>query len=148
MRNKSHEPNTKKKSRFFTSQTWISVMFLIGVFLLGIGLIELTLMPVTVEGNFSAAYISAGTVLVILAGLRLYRGGKAYLQDERTKKIGAYGLSWSWFLTFLVLFAVFWANYLGLWSPDAGTLSVILILLMGISAKAFQLWFFREGDVA
>jgi hypothetical protein len=123
-------------------------MFLIGILLLGIGLLQLTLRPVAAEGTFPAAYISAGTVLVILAGLRLYRGEKEYMQDERTKKIGAYGLSWSWFLTFLVLFVVFWANYLGLWSPDAGTLSVILILLMGISAKAFQFWFFREGDVA
>ncbi|MDH7509963.1 MAG: hypothetical protein QHH04_02835 [Methanolinea sp.] len=88
-----------------------------------------------------------GTVLVVFSGLKLWRGDKDSFQDERTRKIGAYGLSWSWFLTFIVLFAVFWADYLGFWSPDAATLSVLLILLMGISARAFQMYLFRRGDV-
>jgi len=129
------------------TRTWIQVMFVIGIFLLCIGLAELVFMPASAEGNFASAYISAGTVLVILAGLRLYQGEKNYLQDERTRKIGAYGLSWSWFLTFLVLFAIFWLYYLHIWSPDAGILSVILILLMGVSARVFQLCLFRKGDV-
>jgi peptidoglycan/LPS O-acetylase OafA/YrhL len=145
MRNTSH--NTSKpeqKLRFFKSRTWITIMFLAGVLLLGIGLVQMT----PSGGNVATAYISAGTVLMIFAGLRLYRGEKNYLQDERTKKIGAYGLSWSWFLTIMVLFVIFWSYYLHIWTPDAGTLCVILILIMGISAKAFQMWFFRKGDVA
>jgi peptidoglycan/LPS O-acetylase OafA/YrhL len=137
----------EQKSPFFKSRTWISIMFLAGVIFLGVGLVQMILMPASAGGNYAAAYISAGTVLVILAGLRLYQGEKSYLQDERTRKIGAYGLSWSWFLTFALLFVIFWANYLQVWSPDAGTLSVILILLMGMSAKAFQMWLFRKGDV-
>lgn len=129
------------------SRTWITIMFICGILMLGAGLIQMVLLPVPSGGNQSAMFISAGTVMVILAGLRLWKGEKDYLQDERTKKIGAYGLSYSWFLTFLVLFGIFWANYLNLWSPDARTLSVLLILLMGISAKAFQVYLFREGDV-
>lgn len=138
----------EQKSSFIKSRTWITAMFVIGIFLLGVGFVEMILMPASAGENFAAAYISAGTVLVILAGLRLYQGEKNYLQDERTKKIGAYGLSWSWFLTFITLFIIFWAYYLHIWSPDEGILCVFLILVMGISAKAFQWWFFRKGDVA
>ena len=126
---------------------WVSIMFTAGIFLLIVGLIGMILTPVSQAGQFAGAFISAGTVLIIIAGLRLYRGEKTYQQDERTKKIGAYGLSWSWFFTFITLFVVFWINYLGLAFFDVGTLAVFLILLMGISAKAFQWWFFRKGDV-
>lgn len=137
-----------KRPSFFKSRTWISIMFLFGVLMLAVGLAQLTLIPASPGKNFTAAYISAGTVLVIMAGLWLYKGEKNYIQDERTRKIGAYGLSWSWFLSFILLFVFFWAHYLHLWSPDAGVLCVILILFMGISAKTFQWWFFRKGDVA
>jgi hypothetical protein len=123
-------------------------MFSAGIFLLIVGLIGMILTPASLMWQFTGAFISAGTVLIIIAGLRLYRGEKTYQQfDERTRKIGAYGLSWSWFLTFIVLFGVFCMNYLGLAFFDVGTLAVFLILLMGVSAKAFQWWFFRKGEV-
>jgi peptidoglycan/LPS O-acetylase OafA/YrhL len=138
----------EQKSPFFKSSTWITIMFLAGVIFLAVGLFQMILMPVSAGGNYAAAYISAGTVMLIFAGLRLYRGEKDYLQDERTRKIGAYGLSWSWFLTFIALFVIFWSYYLHIWSPDAGTLCVLLILFMGISAAAFRWWLFRKGDLA
>jgi hypothetical protein len=138
---------TEKRSVSTNLRKWVSIMFSAGIFLLIVGLIGMILTPVSQAGQFAAAFISAGTVLIIIAGLRLYRGEKTYQQDERTKKIGAYGLSWSWFLTFITLFVVFWINYLELAFFDVGTLAVFLILLMGISAKAFQWWFFRKGDV-
>jgi hypothetical protein len=134
---------------FFKSRRWLTIMFLFGTALLIGGLIELAVVPAGLEApsSITLSWISFGFILVTLAGLRLYRGESQYLQDERTRRIGAYGLSWSWFLTFLVLFGFFWLDYLGIWSPEAGTLSVLLILLMGISAKAFQAWLFRKGDV-
>jgi len=131
----------------FKSRAWITGMFLFGIVLLGIGLIELILMPAAAPDNMAISFVSFGFIMTLLAGFRLHRGEKSYMQDERTKKIGAYGLSWSWFLTFLVLFGIFWADYLHIFSPDARTLSVFLILLMGVSAKAFQEFLFRKGDV-
>lgn len=138
---------TAQKRSLFKSRAWVAIMFAIGISMIMIGMAEMVFLSGTSSPNLASAFISAGFVLTILSGLRLWKGEKDYMQDERTKKIGAYGLSWSWFLTFLVLFGVFWADYLHLWSPGAQTLSVLLILLMGISARGFQLYLFRKGDV-
>jgi len=51
---------------------------------------------------------------------------------------------WSWFLTFIALLGLFWLDHFGTWSPDAGALCVLLILVMGISAKVFQVWPFKR----
>lgn len=136
-----------QKQSYFKSRSWITVMCILGILLVGTGMINLASQPDDSSPGPASMFISAGFVLTILSGLRLWKGEKNYLQDERTRRIGAYGLSWSWFLTFMVLFGVFWADYLHIWSPDAQMLSVLLILLMGISAKGFQVYLFRKGDV-
>ncbi|KQC03580.1 MAG: hypothetical protein APR53_01025 [Methanoculleus sp. SDB] len=123
----------------------MGVVFFSGAILLAGGLVQLLLG--TSDGPVSMM-ISAGFVMVLLAAFRLLQPETHYLQDERTKKIGAYGLSYSWFLTFLVLFAIFWINYLHIFALDVETVTVGLILLMGISAKLFQWHLFRKGDVA
>lgn len=132
---------------FFKSRNWITVMFISGIILLTAGLLKLVLMPAEAPGNAALSFVTFGFIMVFLSGSRLYRGEQFYLKDERTRRIGAWGLSWSWFLTFIALFGFFWLDYLGIWSPDAGMLTVVLILMMGISAKAFQMWLFRKGDV-
>jgi hypothetical protein len=128
------------------SQTWISVLFIAGILIFGAGLLMLILGPDSLQEGVSLSCISAGSVLMIISAFRL-TGRVRYQQDERTRKIGAYGLSWSWFLTFIVLFVVFWVSVLGLFTLDVSILAVFLILLMGVSAKGFQWWFFRKGDV-
>ena len=138
---------TQQNPSIFKSRAWIRVMFVLGILLTGIGLAEMILTQDGTSPQLASSFVSMGVVLTILSGLRLWKGEGNYMQDERTKKIGAYGISYSWFLTFLVLFVIFWADFLHLWSPDVGTLSVLLILLMGISAKGFQMYLFRKGDV-
>ena len=67
--------------------------------------------------------------------------------DERTKKIGSYGLSYSWQLTLVVLFHLFWAERLALLALTAGDALLVVILVMTISAKVFQWHLSRKGDV-
>jgi peptidoglycan/LPS O-acetylase OafA/YrhL len=138
---------TQNDKKWYKTQTWIGVIFIFGIFLLAAGLYGLlTGGPASPDGYANFA-VSMGFIMVLLAGARLRKGESFHMQDERTKKIGAYGLSYSWFLTFLTLFGVFWLDYAGVPLPDAGTLAVGFILLMGLSAKAFQSWLFRKGDV-
>ena len=123
------------------------MLLIFGIALLIAGLAEMLFMPVDASGTTAIPFVTFGFILVFIAGARLFDEENDFLQDERTRKIGAYGLSWSWFLTFIMLFGFFWLDSLGIYKPGAGTLAVILILLMGVSAKVFQWYLFRKGDV-
>ena len=72
-------------------------MFLFWPGLLITGLFGLASMPpeAGTPGNLALSFITFGFIMVALAGLRLYRGrGEGrYLEDERTRRIGAWGLS-------------------------------------------------------
>jgi len=91
------------KQGTFRSRARTAGLFLAGILLIIAGLIEMVFLAPLSGRAFSSALVSMGTVLVIISGLRLWRGEKDSFQDERTRKIGAYGLSWSWFLTFVAL---------------------------------------------
>jgi Na+/H+ antiporter NhaD/arsenite permease-like protein len=137
----------KQQRSFFKSRFWTTVLLIFGIALLIGGLGELLFIPGDDPGSTAISFVTFGIVLVFLAGARLFHDETDFLQDERTRKIGAYGLSWSWFLTFIMLFGFFWLDYFGIYKPDAGTLAVILILMMGVSAKVFQWYLFRKGDL-
>ena len=96
----------------------------------------------------SSILVSIGLVILMVAALRYWRFRDEPEKDERTQRIGAYGISWSWFLTLVFLAILFWVNYLGVLVLTAETVLLSTILLMGISARIFQWYFFRQGDVA
>lgn len=89
-----------------------------------------------------------GLVLLAVAVVRHRRFQDEPERDERTQKIGAYGISYSWLLTIIFLALLFWVNYLGLLALTVETVLLTTILLMGLSARIFQWYFFRQGDVA
>ena len=99
------------------------------------------------EGDHAPVLITMGVVIIAVMALCLWRCGEDVEADERTKKIGAYGLSYSWLLTLLLLFILFWADRLALLALTAGDVLLAAILVMTISAKVFQWHLFRGGDV-
>jgi hypothetical protein len=95
----------------------------------------------------ASGLITSGIVIVIaLLGKEIWKE-EGPRQDERTKRIGAWGLSYSWFITFVTLFILFWVQYLGLLVLSIQLVILFLVLEMAISARAFQWYFFRRGDV-
>lgn len=94
----------------------------------------------------SALIVSGTVILVIMLGKEI-RTEEIPRQDERTRRIGAWGLSYSWFITFITLFILFWIQYLGLITLSVQIVILFLVLEMGISARAFQWYFFKKGDV-
>lgn len=99
------------------------------------------------DGDRASALITMGVVIIAVMALCLWRRGEDVEADERTKKIGAYGLSYSWLLTLLLLFILFWADRLALLALTAGDVLLMAILVMTISAKVFQWHLSRKGDV-
>ncbi|WP_342679566.1 hypothetical protein [Methanofollis sp. UBA420] len=92
-------------------------------------------------------FITSGIIIILFAGSRAMRQEEGLEQDERTRKIGAYGITYAWFLTLVYLFALFWLENMGILALSATDVILSTILLTTISAKVFQWWFFRKGDV-
>jgi uncharacterized membrane protein len=133
----------------YTKQ-WYSLLLVSGAVLLVGGVIQSITADTGTSGSTAALMVSSGVVLIVLSGaryLQVRRNGEEIRKDERTVKIGSYGLAYSWFLTFILLFLLFWLDYLGVFMPDTGTLLAVLVVVMGLSARLFQWHFFRRGDV-
>ena len=90
---------------------------------------------------------TGGFILTFVSAMRLRRSSEFEIQDERTKKIGAWGITYSWYLTFLFIVFALLAYALELPIPDIGTLLWLLIIIMPLSAYLFQWYFYRRGDI-
>lgn len=107
-------------------------------------------LPFLVDGTeaISSLMVTIGLVILAVAVVRHWRFRDEPERDERTQKIGAYGISYSWLLTIVFLAILFWVDYLGLFALTVETVLLSAILLMGLSARLFQWYLFRQGDVA
>ena len=94
-----------------------------------------------------AILIAAGAAFLATGIVRHRRYGDDPESDERSKKIGAYGLAYAWMTGTVGITMLFWAEYAGimhLGGPEALELSVLMLM---IPAVVFQAWLFRKGDV-
>ncbi|WP_153015843.1 hypothetical protein [Methanofollis ethanolicus] len=129
----------KNRTRYFL-WTAFGVLFLI----LGIA------RAVRGEGSndtTAGMFITSGIIVLLFAGTRAMRQEEGPEQDERTRKIGAYGITYAWFLTLVYLFALFWLENMGILALSSTDVILSTILLTTIPAKVFQWWLFRKGDV-
>ncbi|KUL04934.1 MAG: hypothetical protein XE10_0285 [Methanoculleus marisnigri] len=108
------------------------------------------LLPFLVAGTeaISSLLVTIGLVILAVAAVRHWRFRDEPERDERTQKIGAYGISYSWLLTLVFLALLFWVDYLGVLALTVESVLLATILLMGLSARIFQWYFFQQGDVA
>ncbi len=124
-----------------------SVLLVLGILLVLAG-IALQYAGIAVESTAMVALVSAGVAMVTVAVVTGLRRQDEVLSDERTKRIGAYGTTYSWVLTLVLILAFLWLDFLGLASFNLqGTLFVLLFTML-ISARIFQWYLFRQGDVA
>ncbi len=107
-------------------------------------------LPFLMDGTeaISSLLVTIGLVILAVAMVRHWRFRDEPEKDERTQKIGAYGVTYSWLLTIVFLAILFWVDYLGLFALTVESVLLSAILLMGLSARLFQWFLFRQGDVA
>jgi hypothetical protein len=91
--------------------------------------------------------LCAGLAFLITGIVRHLRDGDEPESDERSKKIGAYGLSWSWLTGLFFMFGLFWLDYLGILRLSAQNALAASLLVLALSAVMFQTYLFRKGDV-
>lgn len=119
--------------------------FALGVIILLAGIVSATCYKY--EASVSSFLISMGLILFILTAFRLFRQGDLPDRDERTKKLVAYGITYSWLLTLVLIAVLYLANSFKLVEFTAGGVLGILLIFMAISANIFRWYFTQKSDV-
>jgi len=99
------------------------------------------------EGGAGSMLVAAGIVFLLTGIVRHRRYGDDPESDERSKKIGAYGLSYAWLTGIFFMFALFWLDYCNVLILSVQDTLMLSIFVLAFSAMVFQVWLFRKGDV-
>ncbi|SRR6056297_1380190 len=126
-------------------EVYIKISYSLATALILIGVALLTLFENYQQGGISLINVGAIILFVTFFRVKRYRSGP--LKDERTVRIGAYGLSYSWFVSFLVLNLLFWIDNMALLKPTVPQVLGIMFFVMIVTAKGFQWHLLRKGDV-
>ena len=97
--------------------------------------------------ELSIGLINAGTVIIFVTFIRTRRSRSGPVKDERTVRIGSYGLSYSWFTTLIIVTLLFWVDYFEMMQFSVNQVLGLLLFVMVLTAKGFQWYLFRKGDV-
>ena len=97
--------------------------------------------------HIGISLINIGAIMIFATFIKVKRLRRGAIKDERTVKIGAYGLSYSWLLSLVLLSMLFWVDYMQLVQMTVTQVLGIMIFAMVFSAKGFQWYLFRKGDV-
>jgi hypothetical protein len=99
------------------------------------------------EAIIGTILLAAGLAFLITGFVRHRQYGDDPESDERSKKIGAYGLSYAWLTGLLFMFGLFWLDYLGIFRVGTQTALALSIIVLALSGRLYQLYLFRKGDV-
>ncbi|AGF98242.1 MULTISPECIES: hypothetical protein [Methanosarcina] len=107
------------------------------------------MLTVFFEGDSSipVILIVMGMVIFLITAFRLFRQGDLPDRDERTKKLAAYGITYSWLFTLVLITVLYWIEFLNLADFTAEAILGILLFFMLISANVFRWFFMQKGDV-
>ena len=107
-----------------------------------------SVMILTSGEGVTGTILLVGGLAFLLAGISRHRKyGEDPEFDERSRKIGAYGLSYAWLTGICFMFALFWLDYLGILKLDTQIALASSILVLALSARLYQLYLFRKGDI-
>jgi hypothetical protein len=99
------------------------------------------------EGIIGTLLLCAGLAFLVTGILRHRRYGDDPESDERSKKIGAYGITYAWLTGLFFMTALFWLDDAGLLVLGTQNALAASILVLALSAVVYQAWLFRKGDV-
>ncbi|SDF45977.1 hypothetical protein SAMN04488589_0588 [Methanolobus vulcani] len=120
------------------SYTFALILILIGIFM------------VAFQEQYQAlgtGFINAGSIIIFVTFVKARRYRNGPVKDERTIKIGAYGLSYSWLITFILISLLFWVDEFQIIQLTIRQVLAILMVTMLVTAKGIQWYLFRKGDV-
>jgi len=92
-------------------------------------------------------FVCAGLAFFITGTIRHLKYGDEPESDERSKKIGAYGITYAWLTGLIFMTALFWLDYAGVLILGTQNALAASVLVLALSAVVYQAWLFRKGDV-
>jgi len=118
---------------------------ILGIIIMLAGILSAAFLEV--EASVSIILISMGLVIFVMTAFRLFRRGDLPDRDERTKKLAAYGITYSWLLTLILITVLYWVEFFKLAEFTAEAILGILLFFMVISANVFRWYFMQKGDI-
>jgi hypothetical protein len=91
--------------------------------------------------------LAAGFAFLITGISRHRKYGDEPESDERSKKIGAYGITYAWLTGLFFMFGLFWLDYLGVLRLSTQNALALSVVVLALSAVIYQTYLFRKGDV-
>jgi len=118
----------------------------IGSFLVVWGIVELLLNP-SGDSLLPAVLLTAGLAYLVTGVSRRRKYGEGAEHDERSRRIGVWGLSYSWYLSITIIWFFFLLDHFRLVALSAGGALGGSLVVMTLSAVVFQMYLARKGDV-
>jgi hypothetical protein len=118
---------------------------IIGVLMITSGIVSILL--TAGEAIIGTMLLAAGFAFLITGISRHRRYGDEPESDERSKKIGAYGIAYAWLTGLLFMSGLFWLDYLGILRLSTQNALAISVVVLALSAVICQAYLIRKGDV-
>jgi hypothetical protein len=99
------------------------------------------------EAIIGTILLVAGIAFLFIGIIRHRRDGEFPESDERSKRIGAYGITYAWLTGLLFMFALVWLDYCNLLRLNTQNALILSIVVLVLSARIYQIYLFRKGDV-
>lgn len=99
------------------------------------------------EAIIGTMLLAAGFAFLITGVSRHRKYGNDPESDERSKKIGAYGITYAWLTGLLFMTGLFWLDYLNVVRLSTQNALALSVVFLALSAVIYQTYLFRKGDV-
>ena len=117
----------------------------IGVLMILSGIVSILL--TAGEAIIGTMLLAAGFAFLITGISRHRKYGDDPESDERSKKIGAYGITYAWLTGLFFMFGLFWLDYLNVLRLSTQNALALSVVVLALSAVIYQTYLFRKGDV-
>jgi hypothetical protein len=99
------------------------------------------------EAIIGTILFCAGLAFLITGITKHRKDGDSPESDERSKKIGVYGLSYAWLTGIFFMFGLFWLDYADILKLSTQIALALSIVVLALSGRIYQMYLFRKGDV-
>jgi len=99
------------------------------------------------EAIIGTILLAAGFVFLMTGISRHRKYGDDPESDERSKKIGAYGITYAWLTGLFFMFGLFWLDYLNILRLGTQNALALSVIVLTLSAVIYQTYLFRKGDI-